>query len=275
MKRIVAADLDRTIIPNGPAEDENSVKHLRHALDSGNLDIIYVTARNISSVERAIEHYNLPVPGAVIGQVGATIHINENGEFKPFDLWHCEIMRNCKRWSREGIEQALIEIEELHIQAEKEQHQFKLSYTIEDYEKMEAIVPRVVQIVQEFAEGDAEVTASRDLNSGVAYVDVMPAVVSKLSALEFYRGEMGFQQEQFLCAGDSENDLSVLLSVYRCVVVQNADYSMKKKVLQCKEGVPATIASGRFGNSGNYGSGIVEALIEHGWVDRENQFPKE
>lgn len=275
MRRIVAADLDRTVIPNGPAEDDNSVRHLSHALNSGGLGIIYVTARNIDSVKRAIAEYELPVPSAVIGQVGATIHIHDEGEFCLLGIWHDAVMTKCKKWSREVIEGELSHIAELEIQAPKEQHQFKLSYIIDDYEKMDAVVPRVVQRVRECAGNDAEVIASRDLNSGVAYVDIMPAAVSKFSALEFYREEIGFSQEQFLCAGDSENDLSVLLSTYPCVVVGNADNLLKDTVLSSKEGVSAIIASGRFGNSGNYGSGIVEALIEHGWICRENQFPKE
>ncbi len=265
--RIVAADLDRTVIPNGPAEDDDSVDQLTHVLAKNELELIYVTARRVESVESAIKRYGLPQPRAIIGQVGTTIHLWNDGTFVPHYEWNHEIKTRSSGWNRTGIAAQLSSISNLVIQKESEQNEFKLSYTLDSSVNWSIITNKVISIVEEYSHGDAAVTASEDLNSGEAYIDIMPSFVSKYSALEFYRNYCGFAKSSFICAGDSENDLSMLLSEYSSIVVNNASDDLKKSVLKDKNGSEAIVASGRFGNSGNYGSGIVEGLTVHGWVE--------
>ncbi len=114
--------------------------------------------------------------------------------------------------------------------------------------------------IKTFFGSDAEVTASRDLNANSIYIDILPSAVSKYKALEFYRVQKSLTIDQFLFAGDSENDLSLLESIYSVVVVKNAHSSVKESVIKNKRGVPPIVASGRFGNNGNYGNGIIEAI---------------
>lgn len=258
--KCIAADLDRTVIPNGLEADDNSVQQFREVLEKYNLRLVYVTARRMESVLNAIERYDLPVPEAVIGQVGTTLHYNVNGSFEQAEQWRQSILSAASNWNRSHLKENLDEFEELIIQAEKEQNEFKLSYILEDYNSLESVVPNVMKQVQELSNGDAEVTASADLNSGIAYVDILPTGITKLAALDFFRTENGLEVVDLLFAGDSENDLSVLLSHYPAVVVNNASESVKKRVSASKVGVPAYLACGSNGSNGNYGAGIVEAI---------------
>ncbi len=267
--KIIAADLDRTVIPNGVETDDDSLGQFRFVLQESELDLIYVTARSITSVKRAIQRYNLPLPSAVIGQVGTTLHLRKENEFVPVTEWDETILAMSCGWDRNLLRTELTQLNGLILQDEKEQNQFKLSFTLEDYNQMAVIVPEVEKIVNQISGESAEVTASADLNSGVAYVDILPRSVSKYSALEFYRNQRAISRDMFLCCGDSENDLSMLLSEYPSLLVNNASESVKKIVEKRKVGTPAIVASGRFGRSGNYGSGIVEGLIVHGWVKNE------
>ena len=85
--KIIAADLDRTVIPNGVAEDDDSVRMFTEMLEQTGARLIYVTARNYKSVVRAIDRWNLPTPETIIGQVGSAIHHYREGVFVEDISW--------------------------------------------------------------------------------------------------------------------------------------------------------------------------------------------
>ncbi len=263
--RIIATDLDRTLIPNGTIPDTDSVSNFTSKIRECNYGLIYVTARNIDSVEEAIARYNLPLPEIVIGQVGSSMHKFEDNQFVEMHSWRRHIQSDSPLWDFAKLNSALSDLPFLKIQDECELNPFKLSYTVHDLQLFDTIVPRVTEIVQRTLSDNAEVTASKDLNANCSYIDIMPSAVSKYKALEFYRLRNNLQREQFLFAGDSENDLSILQSDYSVVVVNNAHDSLKECVVKQKIGSAPIVASGRFDSDGNYGNGIVEAIEVLGW----------
>ncbi len=263
--KFIATDLDRTLIPNGTVPDRNSVSNFKSMMNERNFGLIYVTARNIDSVQEAITRYNLPHPEIVIGQVGSSMHKFNGETYSEITPWREHIQSESPLWDFSKLKSALSGIPQLKIQDECELNQFKLSYTIRELQAYDSIVHQVTEIVWNTLSDNAEVTASKDLNANCSYIDIMPSAVSKYRALEFYRLRNDYRREQFLFAGDSENDLSILESSYSVVVVNNADPSVKERVINNKCGSAPIVASGRFNDDGNYGNGIVEAIKVLGW----------
>jgi len=263
--KIIATDLDRTLIPNGTATDNSSVANFTAMINENKFGLIYVTARNIESVQKAIVRYGLPIPEVIIGQVGSSMHTSINGKYQEVTAWQEHVNVASPHWNYDELIHVLSDISLLEMQDKKEQNQFKLSYTVHSLEHFSTIVPAVKDKIETHFGSDAEVTASRDLNANCVYIDILPSAVSKYKALEFYRLQNNLSIDQFLFAGDSENDLSLLESSYSVVVVKNAHPSVKERVIKNKCGIPPIVASGRFELDGNYGNGIIEAIRILGW----------
>lgn len=154
----------------------------------------------------------------------------------------------------------------LTLQPEKEQTPVKCSYFLYDTSLFDEIETRLQKAVTELYDGQVLSTCSMDLNAGLAYVDITPAVVTKKSALIFLLNSLEINAEEVLYAGDSGNDLSVFLSHLDSVIVANAEESIKRLATQGKMKGRLIIAEGLPCLNGNYSSGIIEGLIAKGWI---------
>ena len=253
-RRVIATDLDRTLIPNGIAKDTNSVQKFTAFLHQKPFNLIYVTARSKDSVLRAIDRYKLPIPHIIIGQVGTTIHVNKNGNFTSVQEWEQKIRKENPLWDRETITNNLCKIPQLQLQAEKEQNRFKLSYIFQTIEERKEYEEAVITTVNAIARESATVIISDDLNAHLSYVDILPKTVSKLTALKFVIYTYNLVKSNVLCAGDSENDYSMLLSDLTSVVVGNASEDVKDFVTKNKIGTPPIISQK------NYSEAILDAI---------------
>ena len=98
---------------------------------------------------------------------------------------------------------------------------------------------------------------------GVGLLDILPASANKLHAIRFLIEKEGFSEAETLFAGDSGNDLDVLLSSIPSVLVANADDEVQRAA---RAAAPESfyLASGGFlGMNGNYSAGILEAVAHY------------
>ncbi len=264
--KIVATDLDRTLLPNGPHPDDGALPLFKKLITQNQITPIFVTARRLESVQRVLQEYDLPTPEAIIASVGSAIYFRENSQFIAYHDWPTTIQKRAQGWQRESIFEALKSFSELVLQKEEEQNPFKLSYYLYGLEKFETVTPLIMQRVATLCGKDAEITLSKDFNADLTYIDIMPTSVSKLTALQFLQEKMKFTQKQLLFAGDSGNDMTIILSHFDAILVGNAEESLKKKAQQQKKRGKLYLPSGIHGLNGNYTSGILEALVKHDWI---------
>jgi len=72
--RILATDLDRTLLPNGswPA-DPGAIDLFNDLTERHGVVVVYVTGRNLALSEDAIREYGIRHPHVLIGDVGTSI----------------------------------------------------------------------------------------------------------------------------------------------------------------------------------------------------------
>ena len=263
--RYLAMDLDRTLIPNGPEPDDGSLPYLTQLLQKHSITPLFVTARRILSVEQAIQRYTLPIPQAVIGQVGTTIHLGISPS-RALTEWEQEIHALAPAWNREKIFSIFQDEPELVPQERKEQNSFKISYFLYDLTLFTKLQKRVSDILLEQFDNAAILIASKDLNANLAYFDILPQGVNKCSALDFYCRYAKISPQEILFAGDSENDLSLFLSPYDTIIVNNAEKALKSMILEKKKTGSHFEAYPTSTHNGNYSSGIIQGLYHHNWL---------
>lgn len=270
--KLLATDLDRTLLPNGLAPYDESMSLLGRLIDDHDISVAYVTARRVQSVLHTVMSDFAPPPASyIIGAVGAEIFIsNSGGFFQEVSSWNTHVHLNAPQWQRREIERAVTErFPFLTLQPEKEQTLFKISYFLYDLSRFVQIEEELQQVLKDIFGSSAFATCSLDLNAELAYVDITPPVVSKISALQFLMNQLHLKREQVLFAGDSGNDLSVFLSSLDSVVVANAEEAIKRRVKKEKLEGELYLAEGVQGLNGNYCSGVIEGLLKKGWVSSQ------
>ena len=78
--------------------------------------------------------------------------------------------------------------------------------------------------------------------------------------------QQGYTLENTLFAGDSGNDLDVLMSDIRSVLVANADAETKQRAAKASADALYVAKGGYLGMNGNYSAGILEGAA-HYWPE--------
>jgi len=102
----------------------------------------------------------------------------------------------------------------------------------------------------------------------IGLLDVLPQSAGKLHAIRFMMERQHFSVQNTLFAGDSGNDLDVLLSDIPAVLVANADGAIKTQVAKTKPEALYIATGGYLGMNGNYSAGILEG-VAHFWPEAD------
>jgi hypothetical protein len=97
-------------------------------------------------------------------------------------------------------------------------------------------------------------------------LDVLPSSANKLHAIRFLMRQQGFTLGNTVFAGDSGNDLDVLTSDIRSVLVANADAETKLRAAKASADTLYVAKGGYLGMNGNYSAGILEGAA-HYWPE--------
>jgi len=263
---LLCTDLDRTLIPNGDeAESPDARRLFAQCVASDRVKLAYVSGRNLALIDRAITEWDLPLPDIAIADVGSTIYRREQHEWRQWQAWDEEISGDWAGMSCMEIHRLLQDISPLRIQEQGNLNQHKLSYYLPlDTDPAPVLAAIEARLARHSIR--ANLIWSIDAHCHRAcLLDILPAAANKLHAIRFLMQQDGFDVSDTLFAGDSGNDLDVLLSEIPSVLVANGDAETRRAVEQAKAtNSQVYLASGGLmGMNGCYSAGILEGLVHY------------
>ena len=258
---LLATDLDRTLLPNG-AQPESALARarFRRLVERPEIRLVYVTGRYRALVEAAMEAYELPRPQFVIADVGTSLHAVHAGSWQLQEDWHRTIARDWNGRSREALAALIGAVDGLRLQEDVKQGVCKLSYYAEPMRDPGALLARVRQPL-EAAGLRANLVWSVDETTATGLLDVLPASAGKYPALDYLRAKLDIPLARTVFAGDSGNDMEVLVSGMPSVLVANAQAAVRAEAAARADAASLYLArGGLFGMNGNYSAGILEGV---------------
>ena len=270
-KLLICTDLDRTLLPNGTQPESPEARTIFTRLVSRpEVYLVYVSGRNLALVQDAIQEYDLPTPHWIVGDVGSTMYKYEGDRWKSWQNWTQQIAGDWRGFNAIDLEPLfsdLAEISHLVLQEPDQQSRFKLSYYLPLDSEKDAL-QQYIKLRLEEQNIAASLIYSVDEAKEIGLLDILPARATKLHAVEFLMGQLNFDDGNTVFAGDSGNDLPMLISAVPSVLVANAPEDIIVQSQQQAKELGNThrlyLAQGGFlGMNGNYSAGILEGIVHY------------
>jgi len=263
---ILATDLDRTLLPNGHEEYDNSIPVLFQKLANvKNLTLVYVSGQNLDLMLKSAKLYGIKLPDFFIAEVGTAMYKKEGNKMSFWQKWRTYTENKNPNWDREQIVKQIGMPDVLELQEGWKQNDFKISYYLREENKKDDVLKKIKQAVNKI-DIDAKIVWSQDPLQKVGLIDILPTSATKVTALEFLRQELGEELDNVVYCGDSGNDILPLTFGYRAILPKNAHAEVVQEVQKIakQKGIEdkVYVAGGYDNLNGNYSSGIIEGL-EH------------
>lgn len=264
--RILATDLDRTLLPNGhwPADPE-AIGLFNELTRRNDVLVVYVTGRNLDLTEKAIAQYGVRHPDVLCGDVGTTIRKFNDGNWSCDEGWSEHVMQASPRWDASTIREAVAQIPGMREQEKQHLNPFKQSYYV-DHAQRDGIMAAVDSAVK--GKYDEVAVYSYDSQDGKGLLDFLPNSATKQTALEYVADEYGQKRCDVVFCGDSGNDIFPLTAGFAGVLVRNADEQLVENVKSAQQKNPQLqiyfATGGSKGLSGYYTSGVIEGAYHYG-----------
>lgn len=264
--KILATDLDRTLLPNGKwPPDQEAIELFNELTERNQVLVVYVTGRNLQLSEQAIADYGIRHPHVLIGDVGTSIRKYKRGGWEPDSGWDLHVRRASPRWDADGVRALLAGVDGLVEQEREHCGPFKQSWYV-DHERRQQILETVDARVRD--RFDEVIVYSFDSQTGKGLLDLLPNSATKQTALEYIAEESGVDRSEVVFCGDSGNDIFPLTAGFCGVMVRNADEQLVADVnraVQSNPDLKVYHAQGGFkGLSGYYTSGVIEGAYHYG-----------
>jgi sucrose-6F-phosphate phosphohydrolase len=264
--KILATDLDRTLLPNGHwPPDEDAIPLFNDLTRSNDVLVVYVTGRNLDLTEKAINEYGVRHPDILCGDVGTTIRKYADGQWSFDEGWVTHVKRASPRWDADAIRAAVADIDGMREQEAEHLNQFKQSYYVDHDRKDEVLAAVDARVKGRF---DEVIVYSFDSQDGKGLLDFLPDSATKQTALEYVAEEFETPKGEVVFCGDSGNDIFPLTAGFAGVLVRNADDQLVANVKVAMNDNPSLkvyFAKGGFkGLSGYYTSGVIEGAYHYG-----------
>lgn len=269
---LLCCDLDRTLIPNGRAEESPDARtRLAHFCAHPAVRLVFVSGRDLRRVLDCIEEWGLPEPDFIVGDVGTTIYArggqaaSVGGEWAHWPAWTSDIAPAWNGLAHDDITHLFSDITAIRPQEASKQGIFKASYYVERSINQHVLDAELHgRLWQQGA--DARLVWSVDEAADLLLLDVLPSSASQMHAMEFLIQHLNFDERRALFAGDSDNDLQALASHINGVLVANAEPSVKECARQlvkagALEDTLYVARGGLFGMNGNYAAGVLEGVV--------------
>jgi len=225
-------------------------------------------------IEQAIAEFDLPQPDFAIADVGTTIYRVDSSGWHRWSEWDAKIAPDWRNLPRDELGRVLSVFPALRLQENKKQALHKLSFYVPLETDERALIDEMNVLLKQNGI-NANLIWSVDEAVDIGLLDVLPASANKLHAITFLMQQNGFRHENTVFAGDSGNDMDVLLSSIPSVLVANANIEVKRQAVSaCKDTL--YIAKGDYlGMNGNYSAGIIEGAAHYWpevevWLDKIN-----
>ena len=260
---LLCTDLDRTLIPNGHQPESPHARNLfSRLMQNRDIKLAYVSGRHLALIEQAMDEYQLPMPDFIVADVGSTIYQRQSDGWQQWQAWGDEIASDWQGRSHESLCSLLAAYPDLQLQETEKQNTHKLSYYLPLQLNHMGVISDI-RASLEHEQIQANLIWSIDELQNIGLLDILPASANKLHAINFLMQQEKFDLQHTVFAGDSGNDLDVLLSPVQSVLVANADPEVRAAV---QSAFPDNlfIAKGDFlGMNGNYSAGILEGMAHY------------
>ncbi|WP_417253869.1 HAD-IIB family hydrolase [Celeribacter sp.] len=231
----LATDLDGTFL--GGSQEARRVLYDWIEANRDTVGLIFVTGRDPEFIMEMCREEGLPWPEYVVGDVGTTIaHVRDDGHVEPIPALEADIAA-C--WNDRGdlVRATLDGVSGLTLQPTAFRYRVSYDLTPETYD---AAAERLVEDL-----------GLDWLISDNRYFDVLPKGISKGPSIKRLISHLGIPEARVLCAGDTMNDLSMLVSGLNAVAVGNSETALTQR-LHGHESVYNARSAGA--------SGILEAI---------------
>lgn len=264
MRRLLlCTDLDRTLIANGAQPDSKGALTLFCQLvRREDVTLVFVSGRHRTLIEQAIVQFDLPVPDFAIADVGSTLYQVTPAGWHQDEAWCARIAPDWHGLTHTELCRLLADLPALQLQPPQQQSRHKLSYFVALAEDAPSLM-HAVQARLKDAHIEANLIWSVDEPANVGLLDVLPASANKLHAIRYLMQQNGYPAAHTLFAGDSGNDLDVLLSGIPSVLVANANAQVKSLVANASPDTLYVAQGGYLGMNGNYSAGILEGVAHY------------
>lgn len=274
---LLATDLDRTLLPNGGQPESPAARQrFRRLTARPEVRLAYVTGRHRQLVEAAMAEYALPQPDFVIADVGTSLYEIDASDWRQVHDWQQAIALDWGGRSHAELAAMVGEIPGLRLQEAAKQGACKLSYYAAPLADPTELLRGVRQRL-EASGARVNLVWSIDETTATGLLDVLPASASKRHALEYLRDRLGIALDRTVFAGDSGNDMEVLVSGMPAVLVANAQESVRTEAVAHADLAKLYLArGGLLGMNGNYSAGILEGVVHfipeaRGWLLAEGE----
>lgn len=233
---VLATDLDGTFLGGTDAERRQLYRWIE--ANRAQVGLIFVTGRDPGYLSQLARKGEVPRPDYVVGDVGTTIaEMDHRNMVSPIAALEADISA---AWNEANarVQAALNGVAGLKLQSALFRH--RVSYDMEP----DLLDPRAFEIVAELGL-DALVSDNQ-------YFDVLPKGISKGPSLSRLLTHLGVEDSRVLVAGDTLNDLSMLMLGLQSVAVGNSEPALLEQL----EG-QAHVHRAR----GHGTSGIAEAIL--------------
>ena len=265
---LICTDLDRTLIPNGEQPESPQARLLfRQLVSNSQITLAYVTGRDQVLVQEAIAEYELPVPNFVIADVGSTIYEIKNNQWLRLTDWDNQISVDWQHKTQTDLVNFFADFDHIKLQEISKQGLHKLSYYVSLNAELEPIVTKI-QAKLTAEKIQANIIWSIDEKAHVGLLDILPLSANKYHAIAYLMKSQNFTLDNTIFSGDSGNDLDVLMSPIKSILVANAHLDVKEKIQSAMNQVGLKdsiyIAQGKSSKlNGNYSAGILEGIFHY------------
>jgi len=264
---LICTDLDRTLIPNGVEEEATLVRaHFANIFNQHNVQLAYVSGRNLELVEDAIAEYALPKPDTVIADVGASIYHSTDSGWLADEHWQNDIAENWQGKDWQALAGLMENVQGIRQQDEQinQACPYKLSYfTQADVDA--AGLQQTIESALSRHGFESRAIWSLDEAKNLGLLDILPVRASKLHAIEFLLRHADIAPENCLFCGDSGNDLEALTSRIPSVLVANASPETRRLAVHQSKRLnnEDSLYLARYqsdSDNGNYAGGILQGV---------------
>ncbi|MBD3677471.1 MAG: HAD-IIB family hydrolase [Rhodobacteraceae bacterium] len=209
---VLATDLDGTFLGGSEADRRRLYDWIEESRDT--VGLIFVTGRDPEFIGELCDS-GVPWPDYVVGDVGTTIAHVDRGDIRPITALEAEI---AEVWGNAGetVRAALGDHPGLTLQPTA--FRYRVSYDLDPAAFDHSARDKVVALGH-----DALISDNR-------FFDVLPRGVSKGPSLKRLLAHLGVAEDRVLAAGDTLNDLSMLISGLPAVAVGGAEQALLAEV---------------------------------------------
>lgn len=231
----LATDLDGTFLGGTDADRRRLYDWIEGRRES--VGLIFVTGRDPGFITQMVRDGVMPRPDYVVGDVGTTIaEVDHSAEITPIAALEAEI---AERWDDRGDEVRAEFSGHPGLTLQPTEFRYRVSFDMDP----DAFDPATADQVRAMG--------LDPLISADQYFDVLPRGVSKGPSLLRLIDHLGVPQARVLAAGDTLNDLSMLVCGLQAVAVGGSEPALLAEVA----GLPRVYKADAVG-----AAGILEAI---------------